>query len=115
HDAVVSPTYVPDLVNASLDLLIDGEKGIWHLANAGATSWADFARSAAVQAGLDAGLIEDCPTRSFNYAARRPIFSALTSERGVILSSLEDAVSRYVRECEISWTAAMRKEREANH
>ena len=28
EDAVISPTYVPDLVNASLDLLIDGERGL---------------------------------------------------------------------------------------
>ncbi len=33
QDIIVSPTYVPDLVNASLDLLIDGETGLWHLAN----------------------------------------------------------------------------------
>ncbi|HEX8175532.1 MAG TPA: family 1 glycosylhydrolase [Pyrinomonadaceae bacterium] len=112
QDMIVSPAYVPELVNATLDLLIDGEKGIWHLANAGAVSWADFARSAATQAGLDAGLIEDCPARSFNYAAPRPGFSALTSERGLMLSSLEEAVARYVRECEVSWTAAARREPE---
>src|SRR3954471_10498350 len=35
-DYTITPTYVPDLVNASLDLLIDGETGIWHLANQGA-------------------------------------------------------------------------------
>ena len=29
-DVVVSPTYVPDLVDAMLDLLIDRERGIWH-------------------------------------------------------------------------------------
>src|SRR4051794_13949614 len=38
EDSVVAPTYVPDLVHASLDLLIDGERGIWHLANATAIS-----------------------------------------------------------------------------
>jgi dTDP-4-dehydrorhamnose reductase len=32
-DMTVSPTYVPDLVNACLDLLIDKECGIWHLTN----------------------------------------------------------------------------------
>src|SRR5256885_10419504 len=40
-DAIVSPTYVPDLAHAALDLLIDGEQGIWHLANSGETSWYD--------------------------------------------------------------------------
>ena len=39
-DVVISPTYVPDLTHAALDLLIDGEGGLWHLANQGAVSWA---------------------------------------------------------------------------
>jgi dTDP-4-dehydrorhamnose reductase len=104
-DAVVSPTYVPDLVHASLDLLVDAEKGIWHLANEGATTWADFARSAADRAGLDASLIEARPAIAFNYAAPRPAFSALTSERGCLLPSLMDAVARYVLDCEVSWKA----------
>ncbi|HEU0135509.1 MAG TPA: SDR family oxidoreductase, partial [Allosphingosinicella sp.] len=39
----VSPTYVPDLCHAALDLLVDGETGLWHLANDGELSWFDFA------------------------------------------------------------------------
>lgn len=113
NDAIVSPTYVPDLVQASLDLLIDGEKGIWHLANAGATTWADFARMAAAEAGLETGMIDDRSMESFNYAAPRPAFSALTSERGIMLPSLEDAVARYVRDCEISWIVAPRRATES--
>src|SRR5690606_27804021 len=38
---IISPTYVPHLVNASLDLLIDEEAGIWHLSNSDALSWYD--------------------------------------------------------------------------
>ncbi|HVF66991.1 MAG TPA: family 1 glycosylhydrolase [Pyrinomonadaceae bacterium] len=99
-DSVVSPTYVPDLVNACLDLLIDGERGVWHLANRGALSWAEFARLAARAAGLDESLVEERPTASFNFAARRPAFSALASERGSLLPALEDALARYVAECD---------------
>ena len=66
-DSVVSPTYVPDLVHASLDLLIDGEGSIWHLANSGATTWFDLARRAAQLSGLDAGLIDARPMVSFTY------------------------------------------------
>lgn len=99
-DSVVSPTYVPDLVNACLDLLIDGERGVWHLANRGALSWAEFARLAARAAGLDESLVEERPTASFNFAARRPVFSALASERGALLPALEDALARYVAECD---------------
>jgi dTDP-4-dehydrorhamnose reductase len=99
-DCVVSPTYVPDLVNACLDLLIDGERGLWHLSNPGALSWAEFARLAARLAGLDESLIEERPSSSLNFAARRPAYSALASERGALLPALEHALSRYVAECD---------------
>ena len=46
-DVRISPTYVPDLVHVCLDLLIDGESGIWHLANVGDVSWAELAARAA--------------------------------------------------------------------
>lgn len=94
-DTVVSPTYVPDLVEASLDLLVDGEHGLWHLANDGALSWADFAREGAALAGLDPGLVEPCETPSLQLAARRPAYSALGSERGRILPALGVSLRRW--------------------
>jgi dTDP-4-dehydrorhamnose reductase len=97
-DATVSPTYVPDLANACLDLLIDGERGVWHLANAGALTWADFARLAAERAGLDPRLVEATPAKQLRLAAARPRYSVLASERGTLLPSLEDALARYLRE-----------------
>jgi dTDP-4-dehydrorhamnose reductase len=103
-DALVSPTYVPDLVHAALDLLIDDESGIWHLANTGAISWADFARRAATLAGLDASLVTARSTNSLNLPAPRPLYSVLASERGNLLPTLDDALARYLRECEIVWS-----------
>jgi dTDP-4-dehydrorhamnose reductase len=94
---VVSPTYVPDLVNACLDLLFDQESGIWHLTNQGATSWADFARDAAARARVASqGL---CPTNAeeLGYRAERPAYSAMTSNRGMLLPSLEHALQRFVQ------------------
>jgi dTDP-4-dehydrorhamnose reductase len=102
-DAVVSPTYVPDLINAALDLLIDGEQGLWHLANPGAITWAEFARRAAEVTGLDTAGIEPRSTSALGLAAPRPVFSALSSERGILLPPLEDALQRYARESEIEW------------
>lgn len=96
EDSVVSPTYVPDLVNATLDLLIDGECGIWHLANSGAIAWAELAQTVANLAGLDTAAIEARPTKDLGWAAPRPIYSALGSERGILLPSLEDAIDRYL-------------------
>jgi dTDP-4-dehydrorhamnose reductase len=99
EDLIVSPTYVPDLVNTTLDLLIDDERGIWHLANVGEISWAEFARRAAQFAGLDAELVVPVPTSRLGYAAPRPRYSALTSARGSLMPSLDDAIARYTSEC----------------
>ncbi|HEX5758453.1 MAG TPA: family 1 glycosylhydrolase [Thermoanaerobaculia bacterium] len=98
-DMVVSPTYVPDLVDASLDLLVDGESGLWHLANAGAWSWAEFARRAVALLGLDAGLVEPCSTAALRLAARRPPYSVLGSERAGLLPPVEDSLARWARDC----------------
>jgi len=95
-DLTVSPTYVPDLVHACLDLAIDGEGGIWHLANAGSVTWAELARKAAAAAGIDAGSLEAVPGAELGFAAERPRQVALTSERGVLLSSLDNALARYL-------------------
>lgn len=100
-DIYFSPTYVPDLVHASLDLILDGECGIWHLANEGETSWASLASEVAKLRGYDSGLIKHVPVKSFGYKATRPNNSVLHSERGLLLPSLEDAVSRYFREQEV--------------
>lgn len=95
-DMVVTPTYVPDLVHASLDLMIDRESGIWHLTNARPMSWADLARKAADRAGIDASSLKAVSAASLGYAAARPTYSALGSERGLLLPSLDDALMRYL-------------------
>ena len=97
-DQWVSPTYVPDLVRTSLDLLIDGESGIWHLANRGAVSWEQLARMAAEAAGLDQNLVQGRPGAELGWRASRPRYSALDSERGVLMPTLEDGLVRYLGE-----------------
>lgn len=95
-DVLVSPTYVPDLAHAILDLLIDRASGIWHLANQGATSWYEFAERAARHAGLDTASI-------VSVAGGGRGMTALTSERGLILPSFSSAVARYMQENAIAW------------
>ncbi|MTJ54173.1 sugar nucleotide-binding protein [Anabaena sp. UHCC 0253] len=98
QDTIISPTYVPDLVHASLDLLIDGETGLWHLANKCEISWANLARLAAKQAGVSVKRLIALPTRQLGLIAPRPTYSALGSSRGDIMPGLEDALSRYCEE-----------------
>lgn len=96
-DLVVTPTYVPDLVNATLDLLIDKERGIWHLSNGQAVTWADLARRACAIAGIDPAGVQERPWQELGHAAARPANSALASERGLLLPSLDDALARMVQ------------------
>lgn len=93
-DCTISPTYVPDLVNASLDLLIDGESGLWHLANQGAVTWADLARLAARAADVPTSSLVTRPMAALGLPAPRPLYSVLASERGWIMPPLEDALRR---------------------
>ena len=94
----MSPTYVVDLVNASLDLLIDQESGIWHLSNTGAVTWAAFAERLADLMGLCAEFVDTVPTQMLGYIARRPRYAALASERGAVMPPLEDALIRYLQD-----------------
>jgi len=95
-DLVVSPTYVRDLAHLSLDLLIDGERGVWHLANRGAVTWAGLAQRAAEIMGLEASLVIPVPSRDLGYRAERPRYSALGSERATIMPTLDDALARCI-------------------
>ncbi len=89
RDASVSPTYVPDLCHATLDLLIDGETGIWHLANQGKLSWYEFAREVAAGAGYDTGLVLP--------VAGTPADTTLSSKRGLMLRPVEHAIEDFLQ------------------
>ncbi|HVE52991.1 MAG TPA: sugar nucleotide-binding protein [Ramlibacter sp.] len=95
QDQWISPTYLPDLVGATLDLLVDGEDGLWHLANRGVVSWAGLALMAAEAARLDTGLVQPVPGIMLGQRAERPRYVPLSSERGLVMPSLEDALGRY--------------------
>ena len=95
NDVTVSPTYVPDLVHTTLDLLIDGETGIWHVANRGAVTWADLAREAAVGAKLDPALVQGLPLADLGWRAPRPRYTVLDSARGSIMPTLDRALGSY--------------------
>ena len=89
---IVSPTYVPELVQVTLDLLLDEAKGVWHLANEGAVSFHDLAREAADRAGLDKSRIR--------LAATDPSDTSLSSERGLLLRPIDKALATFMAEAE---------------
>jgi dTDP-4-dehydrorhamnose reductase len=91
-NAIVSPTYVPDLVHATLDLLLDGESGLWHLANQGSISWHGLAREIAGRTGLSPKKIRDSGGDKAD--------TTLASSRGQLLRPLEAALDDFVRSAE---------------
>jgi dTDP-4-dehydrorhamnose reductase len=97
-DLFISPTYVPHLVNTCLDILIDGETGIWHLANKGSLSWAEFAFLIADKFALDKAFVNPVNADEINYPAKRPFNSVLSSERGQLLPSFEAAMTEYMHQ-----------------
>jgi dTDP-4-dehydrorhamnose reductase len=96
NNVAISPTYVPDLVNTALDLLLDEEHGIWHLTNQGTYTWAELARLAMGAAGLDTAYVVPQPVSTFGWAATRPRYSALSSQQGLLLPSVESGLQRYL-------------------
>jgi dTDP-4-dehydrorhamnose reductase len=94
-DHVVSPTYVPHLVHASLDLLLDAEEGVWHLSNSGAVSWSELAVTLGEMVGAGRSLVRSVSLQEEGLKAPRPKFSALISERGMLLPSWQKALSDY--------------------
>jgi dTDP-4-dehydrorhamnose reductase len=78
-DQVCTPSYTVDVATATAALLGSRRYGLYHLTNAGATTWHEFARTLFETAGVTADLTT---TTSAELArpARRPSFSVLASD-----------------------------------
>jgi dTDP-4-dehydrorhamnose reductase len=96
NDITVSPTYVPDLVHASLDLLIDRAAGIWHLTNGQSMTWEYLILKAAEKARIDVSSLIAHGGDQLGYIAPRPSYSALSSERAILLPTLDEALDHYL-------------------
>lgn len=113
-DQIGSPTYAIDLAAALLDVarqaahipVSDPRWGIYHLANAGTTSWAGLAEATIAASARYGGRV--VPVRRITSAeyptpAKRPVNSRLDCSRiakafGTVLPTWEDAIERCVRE-----------------
>jgi dTDP-4-dehydrorhamnose reductase len=76
-----APTYVAHLAAAVRELVDTGAKpGVWHLAAAGACSWAEFAEAIFEEAELEIR-VRRISTAELARPASRPAYSVLRSER----------------------------------
>jgi len=79
-DEVLSPTYTRDLARAVVGLVESDKAGLYHVVNAGAVSWFDFAAAAFEEAGVKVEL-RRAPPGAFPKKAPRPANSSLRSSR----------------------------------
>lgn len=80
-DQVGSPTSTLELAPALWDVLLDGERGIYHAACEGECSWYDLARATLESAGVEGVTVEPCTTAEFPRPAHRPAYSVLDCSR----------------------------------
>jgi dTDP-4-dehydrorhamnose reductase len=100
-DRVVTPSFVDDVVDATWSLVRrDAEPGLYHVVNAGETTWHALGEEAARLLGTGASLVPvrvaDVPMR-----AARPQYCALSiaklTDAGISMPAWQDALGRYVR------------------
>lgn len=99
-DRVVTPSYVEDVVDATLSLLSRGAPaGLYHCANAGETTWhalgVEIARRLGSTTPLVPVRVADVPMR-----APRPRYCALATSRlaeaGIVMPPWQDAIARHL-------------------
>jgi dTDP-4-dehydrorhamnose reductase len=100
NDQVGSPSYTPDIAENTVKLLERDATGIFHLANAGETSWHGLANTAVNLAGKDC-TVSPVPTTAYPTKAVRPPYSVLdlakfTRTTGATPRRWEDALKQYV-------------------
>ena len=100
-DRVVSPSYVEDVIDATLSLVSrDAPSGVYHCVNSGATTWLELGKFVADATGAPRALLE--PVRMADVAMRalRPQYCALSNEKlaaaGVSMPSWRDALRRHL-------------------
>jgi dTDP-4-dehydrorhamnose reductase len=101
-DQICTPTYTCDLASAVVELMATNRYGLYHLTNANACSWYEFARAIFE---LERVRVDPTPITSADYAAqaRRPLYSVLNTGlyESLSLSPLRpwrEALVAYVQE-----------------
>jgi dTDP-4-dehydrorhamnose reductase len=75
-DQVMTPSYTLDVARAVWRVLGAGRPGVYHVTNAGATSWYDFAREIFRASGLAVD-VAAVTSAEFGARAKRPAYSVL--------------------------------------
>lgn len=98
NDISMSPTYSRDAANVLAALLRNGATGLFHIANRGACTWYEFAKT--ISQFIELGdPVHPVSSNEFPTRAARPKNSALITEQtGVQLRPWKDALKAYLIE-----------------
>jgi dTDP-4-dehydrorhamnose reductase len=101
-DRVVSPSYVEDVIDATLALLDrHATPGVYHCVNSGVTTWRDLGEFIAAITGADSALLEGVRVADVPMRAPRPQYCALSNEKlalaGIRMPEWRDALRRHLR------------------
>lgn len=100
-DRVVSPSYVSDVVEASVHLLrTRPAAGVYHCVNTGHSTWFEVGQEIARVLGRPETSLKPVCVRDIQLAASRPVFAALSNAKlaraGFAMPSWQDAIARYL-------------------
>ena len=102
NDIFMSPTYTKDAATA-IKAIIENKLpyGVYHVTNKGFCSWYEFSKAIFEITGIEAKLIP-ITSKEFPTKARRPKFSALSTEKlssyGINMRSWREALRAYLKE-----------------
>lgn len=99
-DSIGCPTNAADVAACMLDLAATDCEGIYHAANSGSCTRAEFAAAILRCAGISKQ-VKPTTMRDLKLAARRPRYSVLASERGLTLRPWQKALDAYFASSEI--------------
>lgn len=96
NDQVATPSYAPDVADATLALLDQGAEGIWHVVGPDALARHELAAKACAVFDLDMSAVQVDPTSALKQAATRPLMAALDSSKlaaaGVRVRGVDDGL-----------------------
>lgn len=94
-DERTSPTYADDLARATISLIKDGARGIYHRTNDRSCTWYEFAQEIFRQAKKEVD-VTPVPGSAFPRAAKRPVHSTLLTTKVPALRAWQDALTEYL-------------------
>jgi len=100
-DRVVSPSFVADVVDASLFLIRSGPAaGLYHCVNTGYATWLDVGREIVKHVGASDTALRPISVNDVSLRAPRPQFAALSNQKlasaGFAMPTWQDAIGRYL-------------------